>query len=78
VLPALPFYLACLTKPFVFGKKNQRDNERALNSFRSHFPPEQQETMNAIFEAGGYYPQEILHTQELCRLWRNSDWNTQK
>ncbi|MFD0692603.1 Wadjet anti-phage system protein JetD domain-containing protein [Paenibacillus sp. GCM10027628] len=74
--PALPFYRACLDRSFVYGKENQRNNDQAVQAFMRHFSQEEQARISAPLAAGGYYPQEILHTQELCALWRNTQWIT--
>lgn len=74
--PALPFYRACLAKGFVYGKENQRSNDQAIHQFSDHFSAEEQARISGLLAAGGYYPQEILKTEELCAIWRNASWNT--
>ncbi|MDQ0873632.1 hypothetical protein QFZ77_002291 [Paenibacillus sp. V4I3] len=74
--PALPFYRACLSRDFTYGKENQRDNEQALQAFMSHFTEDEQMKINRCLKAGGYFPQEILPTYELCTIWRHTAWIT--
>ncbi|WP_246358524.1 Wadjet anti-phage system protein JetD domain-containing protein [Paenibacillus phytorum] len=74
--PALPFYRACLSRDFTYGKENQRDNERAVQAFMSHFTAEEQVKISDCLRAGGYFPQEILPTHELCTIWRHTAWIT--
>ncbi|TXK77815.1 Wadjet anti-phage system protein JetD domain-containing protein [Paenibacillus sp. N3.4] len=73
---AMPFYRACLAKSFAYGKENQRDNSEAAEAFLRHFSAQEQIQITQCLAAGGYFPQEILHTQELCALWRNTEWTT--
>jgi hypothetical protein len=74
VLPAIPFYEACLSQPYVFGKQNQRKNDEAMNEFLSYFPKVQQAQITSMLQNGGYYPQEIIKTNELQHIWRNASW----
>lgn len=74
VRPALPFYEACLAKPYVPGKSNQRRNEQAVQAFMHHFSKEQQVLMESCLGSGHYYPQEILTTGELQRIWGSTEW----
>ncbi|WP_428911564.1 Wadjet anti-phage system protein JetD domain-containing protein [Niallia sp. Krafla_26] len=76
VKPALTFYQACLTKPYAFGKQNQRAREEALKAFFPFFTKEEQEKMEEMFQNGGYYPQEIVKTDELQHIWRNTSWKS--
>ncbi|NEW09921.1 hypothetical protein GK047_28980 [Paenibacillus sp. SYP-B3998] len=71
---ALPFYRASLTKNFVYGKDKHRDHEEAIEHFLCHFSLEEQVKISTSLAAGGYFPQEILQTQELCALWRYTEW----
>ncbi|KQX46072.1 hypothetical protein ASD40_18175 [Paenibacillus sp. Root444D2] len=73
---ALPFYRACLSREFASGKENQRNFEQALQAFVSHFTEEEQIKIDRCFAAGGYFPQEILPTHELCTIWRHTAWIT--
>ncbi|WP_261302209.1 DUF2220 domain-containing protein [Paenibacillus andongensis] len=73
---ALPFYRACLSREFASGKENQRDFEQALQEFLIHFTEEEQIKINGCLAAGGYFPQEILPTHELCTIWRHTAWIT--
>ncbi|CAN7684999.1 DUF2220 family protein [Paenibacillus sp. LjRoot153] len=73
---ALPFYRACLSREFAYGKENQRGNEQALQDFLSHFTEEEHKLINLCLAEGGYFPQEIVPTHELCRIWRHTAWTT--
>lgn len=72
--PALPFYEACLAEAFVPGKSNQRRNEEALEAFIRYFTTNQQEQIKNCLGSGNYYPQEILTTQQLQRIWGSEQW----
>jgi hypothetical protein len=74
VIPAYPFYLACLQKNAVFGKTNQRPNEVALEKFLQFFSRNVQEKIRTVLHQGAYYPQEILKTRELQQIWREAEW----
>lgn len=74
VLPALPFYLACLSKPYVHGKQNQRPNDDSLTAFLQFFRNEEGESIRSMLQDGGYYPQESLKTGELKTIWRSASW----
>src|SRR5690606_32659423 len=56
MLPAIPFYEACLSYPAASGKTYQRKDEEALAAFLTFFPPGQQEMIRNNLENGGYYP----------------------
>ncbi|WP_017729129.1 Wadjet anti-phage system protein JetD domain-containing protein [Halalkalibacterium ligniniphilum] len=71
---ALPFYRACLKKTSAKGKEYQKESIEAQNSFLSFFLPEEQDKINKQLAEGKYYPQEILQTKELQKIWRESDW----
>ncbi|ERI08896.1 Wadjet anti-phage system protein JetD domain-containing protein [Aneurinibacillus aneurinilyticus] len=71
---ALPFYRACLEKTAVEGKEYQRESEEAQNLFLSFFLPEEQDKIRKLLAEGKYYPQETLKTEELQKIWRESDW----
>lgn len=74
MVPALPFYEACLAKPFVPGKSNQRRNEDAVQAFVHYFSTDQQALIARCLGSGNYYPQEILTTEELQVIWRSEEW----
>lgn len=74
LIPALPFYAACLAEPYVLGKTNQRRHDDAVEAFIQYFAPEQQEQIESCLRSGGYYPQETLTTQQLQQIWRNEEW----
>jgi hypothetical protein len=72
---AMPFYKACLEKPSLKGKTNQRIDQMAIDEFLSHFPKNEQEKLQSVLDCGEYYPQEVIKTSELQHIWRNSSWN---
>ncbi|WNS40849.1 Wadjet anti-phage system protein JetD domain-containing protein [Paenibacillus sp. MMS20-IR301] len=74
MIPALPFYDACLAKPCVPGKSNQRRNEEAVQAFSNWFPQEQQGQIENTLSSGSYYPQETLMTHELQHIWGSGAW----
>ncbi|WP_018751247.1 Wadjet anti-phage system protein JetD domain-containing protein [Paenibacillus sanguinis] len=74
MVPALPFYQACLAQPYVLGKSNQRRNEDAVKAFIEYFPQDQQNQIETFLNAGGYYPQETLTSQQLQEIWRSEEW----
>ena len=74
VEPALPFYEAALLKTPPSGKLNQLRNEEALNAFTDHFPDNVRNKILESLAAGFYYPQEIVKTQELQDVWRDTTW----
>lgn len=74
MIPALPFYTACLEKAPAKGKTNQRRDDRALQSFLACFPDRDRERLELILASGCYYPQETLSTRELQHIWRNASW----
>lgn len=73
---ALPFYRTCLGRDFADGKAYQRDYGQALQAFVSNFTEDEQMKINRCLTAGGYFPQEILPTYELCTIWRHTAWIT--
>lgn len=73
--PALPFYIACLKRDEVFGKTNQRPNEKALNQFIKFFTRDLQSQIIGLLNKGAYYPQEVLSTEQLQHIWQQADWN---
>ncbi|KRE83731.1 hypothetical protein ASG89_11435 [Paenibacillus sp. Soil766] len=73
---AFPFYRACLSRKFAKGKEYQRSHEQALQTFTSHFTEEERKIINQCLASGGYFPQEILPSHELCRIWRHTAWTT--
>lgn len=74
MIPALPFYEACLAQPYAQGKTNQRRNDEAVKAFIQYFSPDQQDQIVECLSSGGYYPQETLTTQQLQQIWRNEEW----
>lgn len=74
VIPAYPFYKACLTKSAVAGKTNQRPNEQALAAFLPFFKESEQQQIQQMLENGAYLPQEVLQTKEIQQIWREALW----
>lgn len=72
--PAIPFYKACLNRSAAVGKEYQRINKTALDAFLNYFNEYDQLKILETIQEGLYYPQEILKTNELQEIWRNSDW----
>lgn len=72
---AMPFYQACMGKPSLRGKTNQRVDEAAIAAFLRFFAEQEREQLQFLFGRGHYYPQEILKTSELQYIWRNTIWN---
>ncbi|GIO79934.1 hypothetical protein J6TS7_35440 [Paenibacillus dendritiformis] len=78
MIPALPFYRACLEKPAVPGKTNQRPAESALHQFGMFFDPAERERMARSLASGHYYPQETLSAQQLQQIGKESIWEPWK
>jgi hypothetical protein len=68
---ATPFYEACLIKTPFKGKDNQRRDEFAIDAFERALHSKVH--VSLLLEKGFYFPQEILTTQELQRVWE--DWS---
>jgi len=63
---------ACLTKePFV-GKMNQRKDREAVEAFVAQWAGGKR--IEQLLEDGKYYPQEILTSVELRKIWREWSW----
>jgi hypothetical protein len=75
VMPALPFYRACLSYAPAKGKEYQKANTEALEHFLRYFTEEEKKAITRLFLQGEYYPQEVLKAKELQSVWRNEDWN---
>ncbi len=75
VIPAFPFYRACLEKADMKGKTNHRKSVEALDTFLSYFSDEEQSRIKGLLDHGGYLAQEVLSTKELQEIWRNSSWD---
>lgn len=74
VIPAIPFYAACLLKKRAFGKVNQRKNEQHISGFLAFFNAERAEMIRVLLNDGAYYPQEVLSTKELQQILIGTDW----
>ncbi|AOV08751.1 Wadjet anti-phage system protein JetD domain-containing protein [Sporosarcina ureilytica] len=73
VIPATPFYEACLSKSPFKGKTNQRKDIKAIENFVTAMPCGPK--VESLLEDGHYYPQEVLKSSELREIWRNWSWN---
>ena len=78
IVPALPFYKACLEKTAVPGKINQRKVEAAIVEFSAYFEEVDRDRIHDCLNSGYYYPQEILSTQQLQMIWKESRWELWK
>lgn len=74
MVPALPFYEACLKQPYVLGKSNQRRSDQAVEAFIQFFSQDRQAQIENCLHSGGYYPQETLTSQQLQQIWRSNAW----
>ncbi|MEW9110131.1 MAG: Wadjet anti-phage system protein JetD domain-containing protein [Cytobacillus gottheilii] len=73
--PAMPFYEACLAKEHLQGKTNQRLDEDAVAAFSAFLKKEQREQLHSLLDSGCYFPQEVLKTEELQTIWRQTRWS---
>lgn len=73
-IPAMPFYEASLKKEPLQGKTNQRLDENAVEAFFACFSKDQKEQLESLLDHGSYFPQEVLKTEELQTIWRQSQW----
>ena len=76
IQPALPFYKKALSKFSPNGKENQIRNDEAVHAFSCYFPKELQQQIEQSLMDGRYYPQEILQTDELQTIWRETNWTS--
>ncbi|RJG26233.1 Wadjet anti-phage system protein JetD domain-containing protein [Paenibacillus thiaminolyticus] len=74
MIPALPFYRACLEKQAVPGKTSQRPAASALHQFGMFFAPAERERMARSLTSGHYYPQETLSAQQLQQIGKEATW----
>ncbi|SDP22338.1 hypothetical protein SAMN04487897_1506 [Paenibacillus sp. yr247] len=74
MIPALPFYSACMEKEPAKGKANQRRDNQALQSFLACFPFPDRDQLDRYLTSGNYYPQETLSTRQLQQIWRDASW----
>ncbi|WP_431027775.1 Wadjet anti-phage system protein JetD domain-containing protein [Lysinibacillus sp. LZ02] len=74
VVPALPFYKACLQQVAAKGKDYQQQNPAAIEAFLAYFDPQEQQQINQLLVNGCYYPQEALKAHELQHIWRHWLW----
>ncbi|MFD1926892.1 Wadjet anti-phage system protein JetD domain-containing protein [Sporosarcina siberiensis] len=73
VLPAIPFYEACLCKEPFQGETNQRRDIEAVQRFVAAMPSAK--SIQTLLDGGFYYPQEIVKSAELGKIWRDWSWN---
>ena len=66
---AVEFYRAMLALPPVRGKGNQQLNQIALEAFGKCFSKDERECWQRILQEGRYYPQEILSSDILGRIF---------
>lgn len=66
---AVEFYRAMLALPPVRGKGNQQLNQVALEAFGKCFSKDERECWQRILQEGRYYPQEILSSDILGRIF---------
>lgn len=71
---AIPFYLACIDKTPTTLKTNQKPSEEATQSFLSFFGRVHQEKMIAALENQQYWPQEVISSDELKKVWSEANW----
>lgn len=71
---ALPFYYACMKKQPAKGKEYQRQRIEAEEAFFQPFSTEEQLQIKQLLKEGFYYPQEILMTRELKKIWEETNW----
>ncbi|MBD2848069.1 hypothetical protein IDH44_22970 [Paenibacillus sp. IB182496] len=74
LLPAVPFYEACLAHAWAIGKEYQRPAEAALAAFLPFFAEVQQQQIAQCLGSGGYCPQETLSTRQLQQIWGSPAW----
>lgn len=74
VIPATPFYLACLLKIAIPINKKQSQSEEALNRFLPYFDNEAQKQIIATLTKRNFFPQEVLSSKELKQIWSEIDW----
>lgn len=73
VIPAFPFYEACIQKQPFKGKTNQRLDGDAIRAFVSEMPHASK--VEKLLDDGLYYPQEVLKSAELGAIWREWSWS---
>lgn len=71
---AIPFYLACIDKTPTAIKTNQSSSEGATQSFLFCFGKDHQEKIMASLENQQYWPQEVISSDELKRIWSETNW----
>lgn len=67
---AIPFYLAFLSYQAPTGKENQKMDEDAWHFFEQAMGQLQSARFAEILANSGYYPQEILTSEELVLCWK--------
>lgn len=74
IYPAVPLYEAFSHHHMKIGKTYQRKNREAMAAFLPYFPEADQEAITELFKNGGYYPPEILKTEDLQQIMHNENW----
>ncbi|MET3211838.1 UNVERIFIED_CONTAM: hypothetical protein ABIC26_004806 [Paenibacillus sp. PvR008] len=74
IIPAEPFYSACLGREAAPGKTNQRADDQALRSFVAFLSERDGQRLKQSLAGGCYYPQEALSAQQLREIWRSAAW----
>lgn len=69
VIPAVEFYKALLIKPATQGKKNQRENSKAVDRFTAYFSKKEKDKIEELLKERYYYPQEGLNKDEIKEIW---------
>ena len=72
---AVPFYKALLMYPPVKGDVHPERDMEVVNTFCQEFEPELAKMWQDMLSKGRYYPQGILGTQELQKLFKELDKN---
>lgn len=78
ILPAIPFYIACLEKESAKGKTTQQKNKDALENFLRHFSKSKAATIKYLLDNDMYYPQEVLKTDELQQIMLTTKWHDEE
>lgn len=74
IYPAVPLYEAFSHHHMMIGKTYQRKNREAMDAFLPYFSKTDQAAIIELFKNGGYYPPEILKTEDLQNIMHNKDW----
>ncbi|MBO2535339.1 Wadjet anti-phage system protein JetD domain-containing protein [Rummeliibacillus suwonensis] len=75
VIPAIPFYQACLQKQAMPIKTKQKINEEALQDFLQYFSEKDQQQIDTILHNHLYLAQEVLSSAQLKQIWSENTWS---